>query len=585
MRLLNVHTRQVKDFTATKIPRYAILSHTWGRDEVLFQDLTNSEHKKKNGYAKIEGCCRQAIIDGFDFVWIDTCCIDKSSSAELSESINSMYAWYEKAAVCYIYLIDVPSAQDPYRIDSAFRKSRWFTRGWTLQELLAPSKIVFFDQEWDMIFNDSVMAEHEDRKSRRADLPRQRMVLLEEITGIGTKYFEIEFGEASAQIASGCKFSWAAMRETTRPEDAAYCLLGLLQVNMPLLYGEGSKAFQRLQEEVFKKNQDLSILAWGFDMTWRETSLRTNMGLRSYGILAPSSYYFKKFPVSLSKFTNHLKLATHSMMTNLGLNINLPLMCINSSLGIYLAFISGWAIARLGNKHEAFVLPLLKREDQLFERLPGSPPVISVTLTKGSNRRIKWKSIYLIEPKSSPLTWKPRKVNSINDLDFLFFHSSQYTNEHSGFQLYHNQMSTAGFSVRSVFPPGFNDSASHLTWESLSRNFEIILVLSRNNTDCCVIYVRGRTTSRDRIRISKMSISRCRPSLSAWQWPHNLAMTVGSTDLKWGSTVSFDSDPERKIEYASLELNTGVASWHGNFVGIVINHHTGADRQKIGIAL
>ncbi|KAF7879766.1 uncharacterized protein EAF02_007936 [Botrytis sinoallii] len=421
------------------------------------------------------------------------------------------------------------------------------------------------------------MAEHEDKKSRRADLPRQRMVLLEEITGIGTKYFEIEFGEASAQIASGCKFSWAAMRETTRPEDAAYCLLGLLQVNMPLLYGEGNKAFQRLQEEVLKKNQDLSILAWGFDMTWRETSLRTNMGLRSYGILAPSSHYFRKFPVSLSKFDNHLKLATHSMMTNLGLNINLPLMCINSSLGIYLAFISGWAVARLGNKREAFVLPLLKQEDQLFERLSGSPPVVSVTLTKGSNRKIKWKSIYLIQPKSTPSTWKPRKFKSINDLDFLFFRPGQYTIEQSGFQLYHNQMSTAGFSVRSVFPPGFNDSASHLTWESLSRNFEIILVLSRNNTDCCVIYVKGRTTSRDRIRISKMAIARCEPSLSAWQWPHHLAMTVGSAHLNWGSSVSFHSDRERKAEHASLELNTGVASWHGNFVGIVIKHRVGAN--------
>lgn len=171
--------------------------------------------------------------------WIDTCCIDKSSSAELSEAINSMFGWYERAEVCYAYLSDVPSASaDPLNVASTFRLSKWFTRGWTLQELLAPYYVDFFDQSWNWIGSKTSLD-----------------ILVREMTGIGDL---VNYKKAC--VAQ--KMSWASWRETTRMEDQAYSLLGLFGVHMPTLYGEGENAFIRLQLEIINRTDDDSILAW-----------------------------------------------------------------------------------------------------------------------------------------------------------------------------------------------------------------------------------------------------------------------------------------------------------------------------------
>lgn len=128
-----------------QIPPYAILSHTWGMDadEVTFHNLMNGTGRAKAGYRRIDFCAKQAALNGLDFFWIDTCCIDKSSSTELLEAINSMYQWYKKSAKCFVYLDDV-SSESLAEDGQSFQKSRWFTRGWTLQELLAPSCVEFF---------------------------------------------------------------------------------------------------------------------------------------------------------------------------------------------------------------------------------------------------------------------------------------------------------------------------------------------------------------------------------------------------------------------------------------------------------
>ena len=143
MRLLRTTDVQVQEFIGRDIPEYAILSHTWGEEEVTLQDLQSGDGRKKKGYAKIIGCCNKAAEDGYGFCWVDTCCIDKTSSAELSEAINSMYQWYQNSSVCYIYLADVKH-DDPVE----FSRSRWFTRGWTLQELIAPHTVWFYTADW-----------------------------------------------------------------------------------------------------------------------------------------------------------------------------------------------------------------------------------------------------------------------------------------------------------------------------------------------------------------------------------------------------------------------------------------------------
>lgn len=245
MRLLNANTLQLVEFVSD-IPPYAILSHTWGPEEVTFQDMQSPERDRKKGFAKVVGCCRQARLDTIEWVWIDTCCIDKTSSTELSEAINSMYAWYRDSQICYAYLEDVP----PERGDGSFpwhefKRARWFTRGWCLQELIAPATVEFYAADWSELGTKSSLC---DKIEARTGIPRA--VLLDRNLG-------------ACSVAQ--KMSWASQRSTSREEDEAYCLLGIFNVNMPLLYGEGKRAFLRLQEEIIKQTEDYSFLLWTLD--------------------------------------------------------------------------------------------------------------------------------------------------------------------------------------------------------------------------------------------------------------------------------------------------------------------------------
>ncbi|KAI1458875.1 HET-domain-containing protein [Annulohypoxylon moriforme] len=268
MRLLNVHTELLESYFDTDvIPKYAILSHTWGEDEVTFSNLQDGSHKSKLGYRKIKGCCAQALAEGYDYVWVDTCCIEKKDLSELSEAINSMYRWYRESAVCYVYLADVQADEEGHIDICRLEKSRWFTRGWTLQELLAPSNVVFFDQEWRAI---GFMS----KDSRSYPVP-DITSMLSVITRIDDRILRNRRFMHTATAAE--KFSWAAHRQTTRKEDMAYCLLGILGVTMPPLYGEGERAFIRLQQQYIQQYNDPTLLLWGFgmpcqDLFWKSTS-------------------------------------------------------------------------------------------------------------------------------------------------------------------------------------------------------------------------------------------------------------------------------------------------------------------------
>ncbi|KAK3653199.1 hypothetical protein LTR56_004735 [Elasticomyces elasticus] len=271
MSLINTETQLLEYHVRDDEHPYAILSHTWEDQEVSHQELLNSPEsaRTKAGYTKIAYTCKQARANGLDYAWVDTVCIDKASSAELSQSINSMYRYYHDAVVCYVYMADVSG--DAQRLDErlwtdnalrkeldgsdwtpwgvrhnhflAFKASRWFTRGWTLQELLAPRQVEFVGKAWNYLGSLESL-----------------VIPVSDVTGIDIRMLTYKAQLSDFPIAT--RMSWAANRQTSRPEDRAYSLLGIFDINMPMLYGEGDKAFVRLQEEIIRVSTDLSIFIW-----------------------------------------------------------------------------------------------------------------------------------------------------------------------------------------------------------------------------------------------------------------------------------------------------------------------------------
>ena len=306
MRLIDVRTLELRWFNDDAVPKYAILSHTWGGDEVNYQEyvwisraralsastnlasaptgsqdarttlmlalemmirgssemplggLSEKDLMTRIGYSKIVNAAEQAQGQGCHYLWVDTCCIDKTSSAELQEAINSMYRWYRDAEVCIVYLGDIPKPRpNGYTTASeiarySLKSSRWTRRGWTLQELIAPVLCRFYFQDWTLM--------------------GEKVEFLEELsdaTGIPVRVLEDRSTISEFSVAE--KMSWAAHRQSTRVEDVAYCLLGLFDIHMPLLYGEGAKAFIRLQEEVLRTTDDYSIFSWCATSSERST--------------------------------------------------------------------------------------------------------------------------------------------------------------------------------------------------------------------------------------------------------------------------------------------------------------------------
>ncbi|KAI0353293.1 HET-domain-containing protein, partial [Trametes cingulata] len=275
MRLLNTLSGRFSWIEDPRKVRYAILSHTWSRNgEQSYHDIVKLQESatwRRGAWislpltprrllvrrvgsffsaptlsAKIKGACKIARERGYRFIWIDTCCIDKTSSAELSEAINSMYLWYTLADVCFVYLADVPRSPDGPQTgkDSRFWWSRWHDRGWTLQELIAPRYMLFFDCEWSVLGSKIELAS-----------------TLAERTGV---YVEVLVHALPLRrISVADRMQWASKRRTTRVEDEAYCLMGLFGVHMPTIYGEGRKAFIRLQQEIVRTIPDQSLFVWG----------------------------------------------------------------------------------------------------------------------------------------------------------------------------------------------------------------------------------------------------------------------------------------------------------------------------------
>ncbi|KAL8645154.1 MAG: hypothetical protein Q9210_006868 [Variospora velana] len=318
MRLINTSTLEFREFFDSEIPEYAILSHRWGSDEASFQDFEKGIQHTRKGFAKIQGCCSLALKSKIGWAWVDTCCIDKRSSAELSEAINSMYNWYKRAEICYVYLADVLWEDGSPELHQAsmgrFRASDWFTRGWTLQELLAPEHVHFLDRRWRSIGTKRSMID-EISEITMIDVHHLRPRIgagLEPCTKKsdcrGHFYRSLDLlGPSDDEASIATKMSWASKRQTSRTEDMAYCLLGLFDVNMPLLYGEGHKAFRRLQYEIIKQSSDDSIFAWRYN----------SMALGATVADRPSWFAFSRYVHQTGPMTSDRRPYS---MTNQGLN-------------------------------------------------------------------------------------------------------------------------------------------------------------------------------------------------------------------------------------------------------------------------
>ena len=238
------------------IPPYAILSHVWELEEVAFLDIDDIQRARHmRGFEKIRLSCQQARRQGLCYVWVDTCCIDKTSSSELSEAINSMFKWYRDAAVCYAYLSTTSHlGNDGDNDPAAFRNSRWLTRGWTLQELIGPKHIEFYGKSWNYLGTKLALRDE-----------------ISSLTKIPKRLLQYPHVLSSYSIAK--RMSWASERITTRLEDQAYSLLGIFNIHMPLLYGEGRMAFLRLQEEILRRSDDESLFVWDGAFLREDTKL------------------------------------------------------------------------------------------------------------------------------------------------------------------------------------------------------------------------------------------------------------------------------------------------------------------------
>ncbi|KAI1322500.1 HET-domain-containing protein [Xylariaceae sp. FL0255] len=362
MWLLNTTSVRL-EFSELPPKKFAILSHTWGDEEVLFHELQDNAEsvKKKKGWDKITKFCEEACKRGFACGWVDTCCIDKRSSAELTEAINSMYSYYYSADACFIYLGDVPAPtamtysggpnisgyppaiqrimkRDDYNPSKeaqmrSVRKTRWLTRGWTLQELIAPAKRLFFASDWSEIDDEYGLGK-----------------TISEVTNIPQHLLQNR--NALRLYSTAERFSWAAKRVTKRPEDRAYSLMGLFNVSLPILYGEGEvSAFRRLQLEIMQTSSDMSIFAWRGDYEFN-------------GMLArePADFARSK-SLSMGRV---MDLSPYSM-TNVGLSIRLKI--INAKSLIKRGILSETGIA----SHDLFLAAT--QCEIIVEDQPHSPMI------------------------------------------------------------------------------------------------------------------------------------------------------------------------------------------------------------------
>lgn len=360
IRLLNAQYHDLPAEAERKLQQgrpYVIISHVWQEMEVTFEDMphfktisASRSGPKFSSASKITGASDAVLRQykgGINHLWLDTVCIDKKNLTEFSAAINSMWQWYKQAEACFAYLEDFPSPSVP-----TLTQSKWFTRGWTLQELVAPRKVLFFDKDWNAIG---------DKESLQRALTGR--------TKIAMDFLLHRQNISRASISQ--RMSWFAGRGTTVPEDTAYCLLGLFGVNMPLLYGEGrERAFRRLQEEIMRYSDDHSLFAWKRAVARPSGS----------GLLAESPDFFQETGDYVHKPSRQNN--RPFQMTNKGISIDL---CLQQYQGVYIASID---CLHGQNHYLGIFLECISEETQQYRRIRTNELCRVVGTARGQLRSI-----------------------------------------------------------------------------------------------------------------------------------------------------------------------------------------------------
>ncbi|KIK99530.1 hypothetical protein PAXRUDRAFT_822692 [Paxillus rubicundulus Ve08.2h10] len=319
--------------------KYAILSHRWGVGEPEFRDMSSKIHRERPvpaglGYKKLLKFCEKARDDyGCAYAWSDTCCINKESSAELAEAVLSMYRWYRDAHICIVHLAGSSSVKD-------FPNEPWFTRGWTLQELLAPKRLRFFGKDWVPI---RPKGEAQENSSfHRPDDKSSPFMLnaISEAADIGLDHLK-NFNLNPNSVAVSEKMRWASNRKTTRVEDVAYCLLGIFDISIPIAYGEGGRSFYRLLEAIAQRCIDPTFFAWvGEPSIYSHALPASPAGYGSKetaGVVAKIKSLASRYPIGDSGYT----------ITKLGLRVKLLVVPAEQSGG-------DWSHCHLTTTDKAF---------------------------------------------------------------------------------------------------------------------------------------------------------------------------------------------------------------------------------------
>ncbi|CDO76144.1 hypothetical protein BN946_scf185027.g7 [Trametes cinnabarina] len=434
MRLLDTATGQFRGIDDPIATRYAILSHTWdSTGEQLYEEIVKlqavaqgradaarvarrPEHEVTACLSilddpalspKIRRTCQLAITHGYELVWIDSCCINKDSSAELSEAINSMFDWYRLAHICYVHLRDVScDSARPFSLDRrynlGFRESKWHTRGWTLQELIASKVVLFLNQDWTPFGTKISLA-----------------TALAAITGINRDVLTGAVSLDSYSVAQ--RMCWAAHRQTTRPEDRAYSLMGLFGVHMPTIDGEGDSAFLRLQEEIMKRIPDQTLFAWGprqSEVSSDDARLH-DAEETQWGLLAGSPREFQHcshlIPLVVSRFTAYLPSEiseidqSDPILGASGIRMHVPVFDLKyppgSICGIKVALIRCWDT----ENGRLLMLPLY--------RPAGRAQLLSVFVV-GITDSLRRPRVLAYTPTSLRLALKGAKMDTLSVLSF-----------------------------------------------------------------------------------------------------------------------------------------------------------------------